>query len=181
MKIPLIYGGIAAFAMIVLALINHILGLSTDPDKMMIGAGVGSVGMLAIYITMLIIGTKAARAQRAPAEGFTYGQAFSTAILIVLFGALFTSVFYFIYYKFIFPNFAEVQIEWMRSFMEKMNAPAAKIEEAVEKMREKSTVVAAVRSAFIFTVCLGAVVSLITSAVLKRAPVEDLSAPPPVA
>ncbi len=181
MKTPLIYAGIITFACVMLTLINHVLGFSTEPDKMMMGLVIGTIGVLTILITGIILGTKAARAGQAPTAGFTYGQAFKTGFLIILFAALMLSVFNYIYFSFIFPNFADVQIEWMRGFMEKMNAPAAKIDEALEQARAKATVSRQMISAFIFTVVLGTFISLITSAVMKRPPAEDFAAPPPIA
>lgn len=178
MKLPLIYGLGIAFTTSVLALISHLTGLSTDPDKMMIGAAAGLAGLLFAYIVGIVLGTRRARLERG-AAGYSYGQAFATGMLISLFAALGGVVFNFIYFKFLSPDFAEIQIAATRSFMERMNMPADKMEDALAQMRVQTTLVSQLRGGFIFAAVLGTIIALIVAAVVKRPATNAAAELPP--
>lgn len=178
MKTPLLHGIGIAFAGAVFALILHLLGITTNPENLFLAMAIGFPVGLAIFITGLILGTKRARAEQG-ADGFSYGQAFTTGLLITLFAAAGGVLFNLIYYGFIFANFAEVTVESTRALLEKLGAREADIERAIEDIRTKSTLTRQVVSAFIGSLVMGTIVSLITAAVMKRPPADAPGELPP--
>lgn len=174
MRTPLFYGLGVAFVTSVIALTSHILGYTTDPEKFMVGMVVGGLVSVVALIIGIVLGTRKVRAERGPA-GLTYGQAFKAGWLVAAGAAFGSAVFSFIYMKFLHPNFADTQVEWMRSFMERMHMPPDKMEKALEDMRAKATVGRQVINSFLFNLIFGAVISLVTAAILKRQPAD---APP---
>lgn len=176
MKTPLLYGIGVTLVTGAITLIAQLLGYWSDPQKLMTGMMIGGLCGIAIQTIGIVLGTRRARLEQGGTH-FTYGDAFKNGALIVFFTALSGLLFNFIFFKFLVPDFAETQAEWMRSLMEKMNAPAYKIEEAVEGIRAKGTLVAQLRNGFIGTVVLGTLISLIASAFLKR---KAIDAPPSI-
>jgi hypothetical protein len=178
MKIPLIFGLAATFTMSVITLIAHLSGLSTDPETFLRTViSLGLVGV-AVLITCMVLGTRQARSERGALE-FTYGQAFMAGWMVAVFAAAAGVLFNYLYFAIINPDFAEVQIAWMRSFMEKMNSPAEKIDDAIEQFRIKATVTRQLINGALFNLIFGAIVALITAAIMKRPAQEDLSVIPP--
>jgi Protein of unknown function (DUF4199) len=171
MKTPLLYGLGITFVTSVITLVSHLLGYWTDPEKLMKGMILGFLGGTTVFIMGTVLGTRRIRAERGGGE-FTYGQAFLAGLLIALFAGLGGLVFNFIFFKFLIPDFATTQAEWMRSLMEKMNAPPDKVDEAVEKIKASATLGRQMLNAVIGSVVMGTLVSLITAAFLKR-PASD--------
>lgn len=178
MKTPLIYGAGITIANAIVTLAMHIFGLSTEPQKMFAAMVIGFPSVIAILLTGIILGTKKARAEQG-ASGFSYGQAFKTGFLIVFFAGLTGAFFHFIYYTFLFPNFAEVAIEWTRSFMEKMGLPPSKIDQELEEMRTKMTVIRQTAQSCIGMIGMGTIAALITAAIMKRPPPDSVPDQPP--
>jgi hypothetical protein len=172
MKIPLVYGIGITIATGVITLVAHLLGYWTDPEKLMMGMAIGGLCGIATLTIGIVLGTRRVRAASG-AGRFTYGNAYISGLLIALCAAVCGLIFNFVFFKYLVPDFADTQVEWMRSFMEKMNAPADKIEEAIEGIRTKATLGAQLRNGLLGTVILGAIISLITSAFLKRNPADD--------
>lgn len=172
MKTPLLYGFGVTLVTGAITLVAQLLGYWTDPQKLMTGMMIGGLCGITVQTIGIILGTRRARSEQGTPQ-FTYGDAFKNGVLIVFFAAVSGLLFNFIFFKFLVPDFADTQVEWMRSFMEKMNAPAYKIEEAIEGIRSKATLIAQLRNGFIATIVLGTVISLITSAFLKRKVSDD--------
>lgn len=179
MKTPLIYGTVMTVAGAVLTLVLHLLGFTTNPDRMILTMIIVFPCMLLISVLGIVLGTRAVRAEKGPNAAFSYGEAFKAGFLVVLFAGITGAIFQFIYYTLLFPDFADVAIQWTRSLMEKMGAPSGKIEAQIEEMRASMTIPRQVIKGFISNLIFGAIVSLITSAILKRSAPDNLTPPPP--
>ena len=178
MKTPLVYGLGMALASAAFVLLLHILGITTEPGRILLPLLLGLPIALAIVVLGIVLGTRRAR-REAGAAGFSYGRAFTTGFLITLVAALAGAAFNAIYYTFIFPDFVDVAVETTRSMLERFGARDADIEKAVEDIRAKSTVTRQVVSGFIGGLVMGTIVSLITAAVMKRAPADEVVPAPP--
>jgi len=179
MKTPFVFGLGMAFANAVFALVLHLLGITTEPGRIWLTILLGFPIALAILLTGIVLATRQARAT-AGATGFPYSQAFTVGFIAVLVASIGGALFNAIYYKFIFPEFAEVAAESTRSMLEKFGARAADVEKAVEDIRAKSTITRQVVSGFVGTLIMGTIISLITAAIMKRPPADDFDAPPRV-
>jgi len=106
----------------------------------------------------------------------TYGQGLAVGILISLFAAIITSFYTYIQNQFMDPNYMshviDAQKNWMVQFMSG-KLPDAKIEEVIAKIDETVKGYSPVKSLFqgiVGSTFMGAVISLITSAILKKNP-----------
>jgi hypothetical protein len=178
MKTPLIYGCGITFAAAVVTLALHLTGFSTNPEKLIVTMIVALPTMIAIAVVGIVLGTRKERAEKG-AAGFSYGAAFKTGFLIALVASITGALFNLIYYTLLFPEFAEVSIEWTRSLLTRMGTPEADIERMIEETRAKSTVTRQVISGFIFSLVFNTIISLITAAIMKRAPADQPGELPP--
>jgi hypothetical protein len=177
MKTPLLYGVGVTVVTAVITIVAQLLGYWTDPEKLLVGMVVGLGSAIVVITAGIVLGTQRARAEQGAGE-FSYGSAYKNGVMIALFAAASGLLFNYVFFTVLVPDFTSTQAEFVRSMMEKLNAPPDKIDEAVESVRAKGTLVAQLRSGFVSTVVLGAIISLITSAFLKRKPAGE---PPPMA
>jgi hypothetical protein len=182
MKIPALYGFGLTLTSAVLSLVLFLTGLHSDVDKFIIGAAVGFILGLSAILFFLIKGIKAVRTETGAATGFSYGRAFASGLMIMVFAAVFSAPFNYVYFGYINSGYGETSIAWTTRFMEKANVPQFKIDETVEKMRLKSTPLRQTTNGVVGTLVIGAIASLIAAAVMKRAPEEamppELTEPP---
>lgn len=181
MKTYALYGIGITLASAILTLVLMAAGFLTNPEKLGMAFLILMCFLLIILIVGIVMATKATRAEAAN-RGFSYGQAWKAAVLTVVFAAIFGCVFNFVYYSYINPNYNEVAMQWTRSMMENRGVSSEKVEKQMDEMRAKGTVERQLINGFIFTIILGSIIGLITAAVMKRPPVEDLTqaAPPPL-
>ena len=153
--------GIIAAVMISLQLIVFVM----NPKGMVVGMIVGLVSLILYVVGMVIYGKKY-RAERP--DGIIN---FSDMLIYLLFiSGIYTAImiiYSVLYYKVIDPEYVQKALENMQEMFDKMNAPQAAREAAIEKMKATSfgqTMMSVVYS----NAGLGVVVSLIVAAVLKK-------------
>jgi len=156
-------------------LILYLCGLHNDPNKFLIGAGLGLLGGVTLTIIGLILGIRAVRSERGTGK-FSYGQALLAGLAITAFSAFGSTAFQIVYSKLINPAYSETVIQWTQGMMERANMPADKVEEKIAEIREKSGVAYQVRNGLIGGFIFGGLVSLIAAAFLKRVP-ENTATP----
>lgn len=180
MKTHLIYGiaiTVVNFVVLLLCYIGGLMNVDNLGKGMLIGLTVG----ITVHVIGIVLGTRAAREPSGPL-GFSYGKAFQVGFLISAFTAVSGTITNFTFYKLINPNYNETTIAWTKAMLENRNVPSEKIEKMEEDMREKGTITRQVRNGLIGTIVIGSIISLITSAALKRPPAEEpLTDEPPVA
>ena len=103
----------------------------------------------------------------------SFGQAFIFGLLVAIFAAILTAIYNYIFYALIDPEYAarvaSLTKDWTETFMESKGVPEATIAEALDKIDEKIvTPLKSVRQALIGGTIFGAIVSLITSAIVKK-------------
>jgi hypothetical protein len=173
MKIPLLYGIGVTFVLSAINLITYLLGYWTNVEKFLTGMILGLFCWFVVLTTGMILGTRRARAAQGSLR-FTYGKAYLNGLMVAVFAGLTGIIFSFLFFKFLIPDFVDTQIEWTRSFMERMNVPPDKIEEAVANARAKAGLGRQLINGLLANVIAGAIISLITAAFLKRKASEDL-------
>ena len=175
MKTYLTYGSAMAGGGFLLILVLYILGFHSDPAKLDTAQWVGGCGSLGIAITCIVLGTKARRAQVPSTEGFGYGSALGTGVLIALFASLLGLATTFLYNGVINPHFTEVMMQAQANKMEAKGLSADQIEkiQGMSAMFMKLPVLMV--SGFLFNMFFGTVISLISAAFLKRDDREEPS------
>lgn len=175
MKTHAIYGlGMAAIGSVLILVLN-LCGFHNDPNRFLIGLGLGFLGAIVITIVGLVIGIRAVRNSRGSGK-FSYGQALLAGLIITVFSTVGSSAFQVVYSKWINPTYTETAVQWTQSMMEKANIPQDKVDEKLTEMREKSGVAYQIRNGLIGGIFFGGLISLIAAAFLKRQP-ENTTSP----
>lgn len=168
MKTYLTYGFASALATMLFSLVLYFAGLHSDISKLGTAQLVGTLGIIAIAILCIVLGTQAKRATVPPGEDFGYGRALGAGIMITLFAALFGIVTTYLYMQVINPEMKELIIQSQTQKFEAkgMNADAIEKMETITRKFMTPPIMAAV--GFIQAMLGGTVISLITAAFLKR-------------
>lgn len=169
LKTSALYGCLLTLATAIFTLIMYFIGAHSDPEKMNSTALVGGLIPLAIGITILILGIRARRAEVPLTEGFGYGAALATGIMIGLVAAVTGTVFQYLYENFINPNFVEVQMH-----AQSLKLAAKGVSDSVIEKREAMMQIwnkPIIRAAFVFLFIsiLNTILALICAAFCTRA------------
>ncbi|HTL66796.1 MAG TPA: DUF4199 domain-containing protein [Lacunisphaera sp.] len=157
------------------ALLNLLLyftGFQTE--KLATGQYFQWFGMVMMFV-VLWLGIKAVR-DEAPAKGLSYGQGVGAGTLISLYSGLMSSVYSYIHFKFINPEFADYQIALMRSKWEAAGMKEAQMEQAERFTRMFTGPGVQAIMTPIFVTIFGVICALIIAAFLKRNPPETVAA-----
>jgi hypothetical protein len=170
MSTTLLYALILAISQIVVTLISYFLGYQTD--HIASGRWFSSIVPLVVLIVVLILGIKAVRDEQ-PGKGLSYGKGVGTGALITLFSCIIGSIYAFIHFSYVNPNFPDYAIEAARVDWATKGMTETQMEGAEKFMRGlfRPTVQAII--SFVFGNIFGVVLSLIISAFLKREPIEN--------
>jgi len=129
----------------------------------------------AIMIAVLGLGIKAVR-EESPDKAMSYGKGVGTGVLISLYSGLMSSVYNFIHFKFVNPNFPEYQLALIRSKWEAAGMSDAQMDQAEKMTRPMLGPVATAIMTPIMVVLFGLICSLIIAAILKRAALDEIKA-----
>lgn len=168
MKTYLIFGLAYALAGAALTFALYLLGFHSDPAKVGASQAISTIALLAISAVCIVAGTKARRADVPMDEEFGYGRALGAGVMIVLFAALFSIVTNFVYMRLVNPDLVDVLVASQIEKWEAAGMNSQQIETAEAMMRKMMHPAIQGVSAFLFTLVIGAVVSLVTAAFLKR-------------
>jgi len=102
----------------------------------------------------------------------SYGRGVGTGTLISLYSGLMSSVYSFIHFKFVNPEFADYQLALIRPKWEAAGMGEAQMDQAEKMTRAMMGPVAQAIMTPIFVVIFGLILSLIIAAILKR-PASD--------
>jgi predicted DNA repair protein MutK len=177
MKTPLIYGLYLALAALLLNLGLYFAGFHSDVEKLAAAQKISSIGGLILAVVILVLGIKARRAEVPVTEGFGYGRAVGTGVLISLFACLFGVITNFLYMGVINRGLRELMIQAQINKWEAMGMSSEKIEGAEKMMRTMMNPALQAVFGIIFGMVICTVLSLIIAAFLKRPAQEDLSPP----
>jgi len=173
MKTYVTYGFFMALGGMILTLALYFLGFHSDPAKFSTAQWIGSIGGLAIGITVLTLGIKARRAEVPATEEFSYGNAVAAGVAITLFGALFGIVTNCLYFQVINPGMSEIIVQAQLDKMEAKGMSGAQLEQAEKGIRffMKPAITAVV--GFVAGLFWGTIISLVAAAFLKRKATEE--------
>lgn len=168
MKTPLVYGSLSAIAGAIIILALFFLGYHSEVEKLGAAKWIGGIAGLAVGISCLVLGVKARREEIPEAEGFSFGRAMGTGVLISVVSSFLSSVFYFVYLKVINPGFTDLMIQ---DTLDKMQAKGMSSDQLAGAEKGMHFFMApALQSVMnLFGgVIFGVVLSLIVAAFLKR-------------
>jgi Protein of unknown function (DUF4199) len=173
MKNYLLYGFLIALGNFLLSLILFLSGLHSDAAHLPAAQVIGGLGSMAIGVTLLVLGIRAARAEVPPEQAFGYGRAFGAGFAIQAFASVFSAVTTYIYSAFINPHLGEIILQ---SQAEKAQARGMTSEQ-IERMQGFSRMflgpTGQALSALVGTLVIGGIIALIVAAFLKRSGERD--------
>jgi hypothetical protein len=169
------YGAILGIILIIVTVLLYLLGLMKFNILMSVVILLINV---AVVVTVVVIGTK--RYRNDILEGYIdFGKAFLVGLLIVVFSSVLTTFYNVVFNTFIDPEYYDRTIEatkeWTGNFMYSKGVPEEQIDEVLEQMgsREKPSVVSMILGGLVTGAIGGAIVALITAAILKKEPFDS--------
>lgn len=181
MKTYLTYGAAMAGGVFALVMILYIFGLHSDASKLGLAQGIQMVGGLGIGIACIVLGTKAKRETVPVTEEFGYGSALFAGFMISLFASLLGILTTFLYTQVINPGMNDIAMQAQIAKWEAAGMSSDTIEKAEGFMRKMMSPVMQAAMGFIFGLLFSTIISLITSAFLKREAVDLVDEPPAAA
>jgi ABC-type sugar transport system permease subunit len=157
------------------ALLNLLLyftGFQTE--KLATGQYFQWLGFVMMF-AILWLGIKAVR-DEAPEKGMSYGRGVGTGTLISFYSGLMSSVYSFIHFKFVNPEFADYQLALIRPKWEAAGMGEAQMDQAEKMTRAMMGPVAQAILTPIMVVIFGLILSLIIAAILKRPAPDQIKA-----
>ncbi len=169
------YSLILAAGNIMLTLVGFLLGYQTD--KMAEGRWFGYLSFV-FLIAVTWLGIRAVR-EKAKDKSLSYGRGVGAGVLINLYAGVLGSIYGFLHFKFINPDFADYAIDLASQRMAKAGVGDAQIDAMEKGMKIMMSPVMMTIWGFIMSVLFGLLVALIVSAFLKRQPAPVLDDTPP--
>ncbi len=145
-------------------------------DIMPVGISTGLIMLaisLLIYFFIIFYTSKSYR-NNILGGYISFGQAFVFGLLVAIFASILSSIYSYIFNALIDPEYAgrvlSATRDWTESFMESKGLPESSIADALDKIDSKGSVtpLKSVRQALIGGTIFGVIISLITSAIVKK-------------
>jgi len=166
MSTTLLYALIMAIAQVVVTLISYFLGYQTD--HMASGRWFQLIPLV-VSIVILVLGIKAVREEQ-PGKGLSYGKGVGTGALITLYSCIIGSVYAYIHFTYVNPNFADYVVEVSREKWASAGMSDSQMENAEKGVRWFTKPAVQAIASFIIGNIFGVILSLIIAAFLKREP-----------
>ncbi|HVZ65224.1 MAG TPA: DUF4199 domain-containing protein [Lacunisphaera sp.] len=168
MSTTVLYALIMAIGQIVLTLVGYFLGYQTD--KINQGSWFGVVPLV-YAITIYILGIRAVR-EESEGKYLTYGKGVGTGMMIALYSGIIGSIYAFVHFSYINPNFTDYLVEASRVKWAAAGMSDARMDAAEKGVRLFTRPAMQAVVGFCMSIFFGLVLSLIASAFLKRNPPE---------
>jgi prepilin signal peptidase PulO-like enzyme (type II secretory pathway) len=171
LKLAMTYGLYLAGIGIVISIITWAVNLMEILG--LFGAFFIGILQLIILVFLLIYFTKLYRNNQLAGK-ITFGQAFVFGVLLVLCSTVVTSLYSYIFNKFIDPEYASRIVTMIQDktvqFMANQKVPQDKIDETITKFQEQGipSAIDSLVSSLKFGLIGGAIMSLISSAIVKK-------------
>jgi hypothetical protein len=135
------------------------------------GSAVIGIVSLAINLILLIVFTKSYR-NKELAGSISFGQAFSFAILLIVVSVIIGAIYNYIFQTLIDPGYtarvmAAIQEKTM-AYLQNAGVSEAQMNKTLEKFQDVPTVFKSIKQGLIFGIIGGAILALISSAIVKK-------------
>jgi len=162
------YGLIWGLASIVLGLVAHVLGWNNPATPNVMGSMIIGIASLALGITMIVLAIKQHREELG---GYiSFGRAFKTGFFTALVSALIATVWMLIYTNVVAPDMFNGMEEMMVEQWEEQGLSDEQIEQAKGMTGMFTGAVGMTIMTFVGGLIWGAILSLITGAIMKKDP-----------
>jgi len=163
-----IYGLILAAISIVFSLLMYIFNV----NMFTISFGIISflVFVVAIPVTIGILGGNSLRLKFAPERQISYLDAVLSCLVIFLIGFLLSNLYSYIFNNFIDPEFMKQQVAKMTEMLQNYNLPQEKIDESIAKVEASNNIGKQILNSLIISAVLSLLVGLV---IRKKDKVEE--------
>lgn len=173
LQFTMTYGAILGIVSIIFSIILYIAGYIPYNFKRMALTAVIGIGIMIVF---LVMGSKAYRDK--VLEGtISYGKALVLGMMIVVFATILSGFYSLIFNLFIDPEYADKVFEatksWMYDYLNNMGVPDASIEQSMDRIEKQQAAYTPMKAFFqsvFYSFIVGFVLSLITSAFVKKNP-----------
>jgi phosphoribulokinase len=160
------YGVITGLSVCCWVMIEYMLGFHTT--EMEIGSYTNFVALI-IPVVTLYLGIKEKR-DSSPKGEITISKGVYTGVVISLISALITTIFMFLYYNYINPNFISIGIAFQKQKLIERGKSEAQIAAQINQIKEMFQVSYQLIFVILSSIGTGVTISLAISALLKRSP-----------
>lgn len=169
MKIALKYGLIYSGINIVWSLLMYVTELNRSEMSW-----VFNLLALAIPVICIVLAVKEYRLT--VGNGFiSFGEAFKNGLVVCLIGGLIAAAYSILYIKFIDPTFMDFMMQKQVTSMQDMGMSEGDIEKAINRSAKMQTPFWMFTWALVGSLFVGAVISLIMAAILKKPNPEEIA------
>jgi len=159
LKNSMLYGAYLGLSLILVSVLFYSLSFENGIVSMLVN--------YAVLIVWVAVGTISFRDNKL--NGFlSYGKAYTSGILIIIFGAFITSIYMYFFVTVIEPDFMNKVIEKMTEDLQEQGKSAEEIDMAVSWTKKFSTPLMLTFMTFIGQVFWGALLNLIVAIFLKK-------------
>jgi hypothetical protein len=170
-KSALYWGVISGVVSIILSVLMYVIGFTPSSFGRI---GLAILMSLIILVVVLVIALKSYR--NSLGGSMTYGQAFKFGFFVILFGSVISSIYYFLFLKFIDPEYLKNVMEKFMTNLEEFLLKRGMNEEQVSKAMEeaaKKPIPSPLKSTiqgFFQGLIFSTIVNLIVAAIMKKNP-----------
>jgi hypothetical protein len=173
LQFTMTYGAILGIVSIIFSIILYITGYMPYNFKRMALTSVIGIG---IMIAFIVVGSRTYR-DKVLDGTISYGKALVLGMMIVVFATILSGFYSLIFNLFIDPEYSDKVFEatknWMYDYMNNMGVPDASIEESMDRIDKQQAAYTPMKAFFqsiFYSFIVGFVLSLITSAFVKKNP-----------
>jgi len=152
------YGLILAAISIVLSLLLYIFDVNMFSISFAIFSGL--IFLIAIPVTLSVLGCNSLRTKFAPERTITYVDALVTCLVILIIGFLLSNLYNYIFNNFIDPSYMKEQVRKLVEMLEKYNVPQEKIDETVASTEKNYSIGIMLRNSVVIAVVLALIISI---------------------
>jgi len=173
LQFTMTYGLILGIALIIFSLALYMMDVLPSNMKLIL---LTSIVNIALMVVLVVMGSRAYR-DKVLGGTITYGNAFLTGLLIVIFSSIITGFYTLIFNSIIDPEYMDKVFEatknWTADYLNNMGLPDSQIDQSLERIEKQQANYNALKAFFTgiaWSAVFGVIVSLITSAFVKKNP-----------
>lgn len=177
MKHAFFYGFISALISALYTLGLYFTGFHSSVAKLDSLAIISPIIALAISVTCMVLGARAAREDTPPDQDFGYGSALWASFLTSIVSTVLYGIFNFCYVSWLNPDIIDLMVQQQVAKMEAKGMSGPALDNAEAMTRKFMQPIPGFIFVLIFGVIAGLIISLVVAAFVRRKPVE-LATPP---
>ena len=163
-------GIVGGLIMIIYGLVGIFTGLAS-PAKGLGALMLNFLIVIVLYVGITVYGVRTHRNEELGGY-ISFGRAFLTGLVVIVIAGIISAIFTYVYMAFIDPDYMAKMVDDMRVMYERLGMDEDQIDQAMSQLEGRMSPSSNLTSSLIFSGVIGAIVSLIVGAIMKRNPPE---------